>query len=184
MQTRETIMPLTVAIVIGVTTFLSSMPAFAQTPTSTVSKNNFFDDLSKFIADKFHLNQNQVTSALEEYHTKHQTVMQQQREDRQKARLDQLVKDGKITKDQENAIIAELASLRTKYNLPNMKNLTQEERQQKLEAMQTELQNWAKDHSIDLQYLKLGFGMGEMHMGMMRHGDFDDSPANITKPTQ
>nr|HVZ58809.1 hypothetical protein [Patescibacteria group bacterium] len=110
-----------------------------------------------------------VKSAVNDYKTQQQAKMQQVRDDREKTRLDQLVKDGKITSSQETAILNEEASLKSKYNPANLKNLTADQRKAQFDAMQQEIQTWAKDNNIDPKYLMPNFGIG-MRMGIRRGG--------------
>lgn len=58
------------------------------------------------------------------------------------ANLAQLVKDGKITEDQKNKILNKTKELQTQH-----------------EAKKTELEKWAKDNNIDLQYFRFGHVM-------------------------
>ena len=180
---RKSVRPVMIATFIGVSTLVTKMPAFAQTPTPTQTKVNFFDGLVKYLADTFHLDQTQVKSAITTYHSQHKADMQQIRDDHMKTRLDQLVKDGKITQEQENAILAELNTLKSKYSPESMKDLSKDDRKTKFQQMQTEVQTWAKDHNIDPRYLMPEFGMG-MHMKMHRGGWLNAKPSVTPTPTQ
>ncbi|CAN5126868.1 hypothetical protein BH09PAT1_BH09PAT1_6850 [soil metagenome] len=185
MLTKKSLKPVTIAVFMGASTFLTTMPAFAQTttPSPTPAKVNFFDGLAKYIADTFHLDQNQVKTAVNTYKTQHQVANQQTRDDREKTRLDQLVNDGKITSSQETAIVAELASLKTKYNPANIKDMTAAQRKAQFDAMQSEIQTWAKNNNIDPKYLMQDFGMG-MKRGVRRADWRSHKPTTTTTPTQ
>jgi len=97
----------------------------------------------------------------------------------EKTRLDKLVSSGKITADQETAIINELAALNTKYNLSS---LTGAQRKTQMQAMQAELKTWAASQSpsINLAYLMpFGGGFGGPRGGMGGRGFH----GQWTKPT-
>jgi len=64
-----------------------------------------------------------------------------------------------ITSAQETAIIAELATLRSKYNPANFKNLTADQRKQQFQNEQNEIKTWAQSNGIDPKYVMPGFGM-------------------------
>ena len=76
----------------------------------------------------------------------------------------QLVKDGKITSDQETAIINELSALRVKYNFESLKNLTLEERKTQMETMRNEIVSWSQSQGIDSSYVSTGFCFGNRGM--------------------
>jgi hypothetical protein len=84
-----------------------------------------------------------------------------------------LVVQGKITGDQENLIIAELAALSTKYKFDS--SLTPDQRKSQMTTMQNELKQWAQDNKIDPQYVLSfgrgrGFGEGKIQGGMRGRG--------------
>ena len=183
MTTRKTMLPITVVSVIGLSIMLSTLPAYAQTKGSKPTKINFSDGLTKFIADEFHLDQNKVKTAVSTYKSQHFVKMQQTRDDHEKARLDQLVKDGKITQDQENAILAELSTLRSKYDPLKLKGMTPDQRKEQFTAIQSEIQVFAKANNIDAKYLMSYFGMRMR----IKHGSWGMHKPNITitpSPTQ
>ncbi|MDO8497679.1 MAG: hypothetical protein Q7S61_04000 [bacterium] len=87
-------------------------------------------------------------------------------QDNENARLDQLVKDGKITTAQKQAIVDELAALKKKYDPSNLKTMTQDERKKQFQAQQDEIKSWAQSQGIDISYLRSGFKrMGKGHPG-------------------
>jgi hypothetical protein len=126
----------------------------AQTTTARDSS------LIQKIADKFKLNKTDV-----------QTVFDQDRQEKQatketqyQARLDQLVKDGKITKAQEKLILDKHKELESKRRseFQNKQNLTADQRKAEMQQERTDLNTWATNNGIDIRYLMGGFGMG-MH---------------------
>lgn len=178
MPTRRKILPVTLATVFGLSVMLSALPVYAQTPTQTPTKVAFFDGLVKFIADKFNLDQEQVKSAINEYQASHQAEMQKKREIEMKSRLDQLVKDGKITQEQETAIIAEMKVLQDKYKVGTKDSMSPQDHKAQFDAMREEIQAWSKEHNIDAKYLMPGFS-GKVKMGM-RHGMGNNHLPTIT----
>lgn len=171
MKKQKILLSLTAVILTG--TALFAVPrVYAQTPTTTPHMN-FFQGLLLFIEQKFGLDKTQVQSAITDYKqqwkatvTPRPSPTQQQMADRGKARLDRLVKDGKITADQETAIINELAVLNLKYNFSSMKGLTPAERKAQMETRQNEILTWAKSMGIDSSFIT-GFGMRGRGLGMM-----------------
>lgn len=144
----------------------ASTQVYAQSPTGT-QHPNFFQGLVEMIAQKFGLDKAKVQSVVTDYQQQKKTERQNNMQERQKARLDQLVKEGKITSAQEQAIITELGVLRTKYNPANMKGLTPDQRKDQIQAMQNEIKAWAQSQGIDPTYLMPGGFMGR---GMKGNG--------------
>lgn len=142
---KQNIIAILATLVLGLSVLT---PAYAAAQANT-SQPNFFSQLVTFISQKFGLDKTQVQNAVTQFKQQKKTANQQNRQNREQTRLDQLVKDGKITKDQENAILKELADLKAKYNPANMKNLTQDERQKQMQAEQNELKSWAQANGID-----------------------------------
>lgn len=144
-------------------TVLFTPVAFAQT-TTTNNHPNFFQGLISFIEQKFGLNKDQVTSAVNEYKTQvkatinpRPTLTPEQIQAQEKARLDKLVAAGKITSAQETAILSELANLNSQYPLTG---LTGTQRRTQMQAMQTALKTWAQAQSpsINVAYIMPVFG--------------------------
>lgn len=106
--------------------------AFAQ----TTGGNN--GGLAQAIASKFNLNKDDV-----------QKVIDTQHKDRMKSRLDQQVKDGKITAEQEAKIIAKQAEMKPKIDAA--RELTDPTaRKSAMDAIRTEMQQWEKDNNIPM----------------------------------
>lgn len=151
------------------------LPAFAILAgglffsTKAIAEGSYNNSsLVQKIADKFGLKKEDV-----------QTVFDQDRQDRQaemqakhKSQLDKLVKDGKITEDQEQLILEKHKELQAsrQSNMGNMKNLTAEERKTVMEKQKSDLESWAKEKGIDIKYIT-GFGFGmKGHGGPGRFG--------------
>jgi hypothetical protein len=171
--------------------FAVSKPAYAA--NGGFWGGNFFSGFVSFMAQKFNLDKTQVQNALNDYQkqqkatiTPRPTMSRQDRQAMEKKRLDIFVSQGKITSDQENAIISELETLRTKYNLGAQNNLTPEERKTQMDNMQNELKTWAKSQGIDSSYILpmgkggRGFGWDKGENGNSHRGRFGSNPS----PTQ
>jgi len=74
------------------------------------------------IAQKFGLDQAQVQSVFDQFRQERRQEMQQTAQQREEDRLNKLVEEGKITKEQKQAILDKLAELRKKYNPDNFKD--------------------------------------------------------------
>lgn len=114
------------------------------------------------IADKFGLNRDDVQKVFNEARGEHQAQMQNRFEER----LTQSVKDGKITEAQKTLILnkhKEMQQEREK-NMDSWQNLTKDERKSQMQTKRTEMENWANENGIDLQYFHMGVGM-KGHMG-------------------
>jgi len=134
---------------------------------------NLFSGLIEYISQKFNLDKSQVTNAVQDFQkqkkatiTPRPTMSFQDRQAAEKKRLDVLVSQEKINTDQENAIIAELEVLRTRYKIDQ--NMTPDQRKTQMQNMQNELKSWAESKQIDSNYV-LGFGVGR-GMGEGRGG--------------
>lgn len=116
------------------------------------------------LVQKFGLKTADVQSVFDTVHEERQAQMEQKIADR----LDTFVKDGKITEAQKKLILAKHEELQKnrEADLQAWQNLTPEERRTKMDAQHTDLENWAKQNNIDVQYV-LGFGR-EMGRGMGR----------------
>ena len=127
--------------------------------------------LVQAIAQKLNVDQSQVQSVVDQFRQDHKTKMQQNMQQREEQHLTKLVQDGKLTDAQKQAILNELASLKTKYNPDNFKNLSGDDRKKQMQAMKDELKSWFQSQGID-QNLIMGFGKGMI----MRRGWFKPNP--------
>ncbi len=147
-----------------IATVLAIAPSALAQGTSGASKPNFFQGLISFIEQKFGLSQAQVQSAIADYKnqvkpsiTPRPTLTQTQILAQEKTKLDKLVSSGKLTSDQETAILNELSALWTKYNL---NGLTGAQRRTQVLAFQNELRTWANSQNINLGYIMPFGGIG------------------------
>lgn len=166
MQIKRILMLLFCAGIIG-SALIGPRQAHAQDTSNP--KATFFEGLVQMIAQKFNLDKNKVQSVVNEYQDQQKSKMSENLQEREDNRLSQLVKEGKITSAQKVAIEKELATLKSKYNFQNLKNLTPAERKTQMQNFQNELKTWAESQGINLAYVgRFGFGMGMrggMHKG-------------------
>jgi polyhydroxyalkanoate synthesis regulator phasin len=102
---------------------------------ATSSSNSSYSPLVQKLASTFGLDPAKVNDVFKQ---QHQDNMQN-RETRIKSSLDQAVKDGKLTQDQETKLIAELKTLHDQF-----KN----DKTQNRQNFKTQLDQWAKDNGI------------------------------------
>jgi hypothetical protein len=145
--------PLMVAGVASVMA-LSSAAGMALTSADTTSTNDGKTSLIDKIATKFNLKKTDVQAVFDQDRSEHQAA----REKEVKADLDQAVKDGKLTAQQETLLIAKQSEMKT--FMESLKDKTDAERKSAMDAKRTELQTWAKDNGIANEYLRLGIGHG------------------------
>jgi transposase-like protein len=185
MTTKKIVLPLAVAVLTMGTLFVTP-EAHAQGFGG--GGGNFFSGLIQFISQKFGLDKTQVQNAVNEYHQQNKANLTprpsrspEEIQASEQKRLDALVQQGKITSDQEKAILAELSSIRSKYNPDSLKNLTPQERRTKMQGIRDELVAWAKSQGIDSSYVLPGFGMGRPGMmGKRGHWNFGGSTSSTS----
>ncbi|MEW6447300.1 MAG: hypothetical protein AB1426_04310 [Bacillota bacterium] len=126
---------------------LSAMAAETQ------ADYNFPPVIQKLI-DKFNLDPAKVNE-----------VLQEDRKEREakrlsifKDRLEQAVKDGKLTEKQREAILSKRSELQAK--LQNLRDLSPEERHEALKQLRDEMEKWAKENGIDVKWLLMEKGRG------------------------
>lgn len=131
------------------------------------------------ITSKFNLKKADVQAVFDEQHTK----MKADREAAVKAEITQLVKDGKLTQTQANAITAKRAELdkEREANRGANQNLTEAQRHAKMQERRTSLDTWADDNNIPTEYRYLlkggkgGHGHHDGHRRGMMYGKDSDS---------
>lgn len=132
-----------------------SVVSAATNPSSMGSTPSLVDA----IANKFHLNKNDVQAVVDQNRTEHQAERQQKYE----ARLDQAVKDGKLTSAQKDQILAKEKEL--KDYADSIKDKSPKERHQLMKAKFDELKTWAQQNNIPQQYLHPGLHGPGGHRG-------------------
>jgi len=115
------------------------------------------------LADRFNLNLEDVKSVFAE---NRQEVQLQMEENFQNA-LDEMVADGKITQEQEEAILEKREEMQGLKE--ELKDLEPEERQAKMHELRDEVKQWLEENNLNpglIMGLKKGFGSRGMGMGM------------------
>ena len=150
--------------------------------------------LVEAIASKFNLNKDEVQKVFDEQKSK----MDAEREQRIKDELATLVKEGKLTQEQADKLIAKRAEMEKdrEANRPDkdgkkpseMTDAEREAKKKEMEAKKTELDTWLKEQGISAEYGRFlmggrggpgGHGMGDPGQ---RRGDTSD--AQSTQRTQ
>lgn len=133
-------------------------------PTSLITK----------IAQKFNLSEDDLKTVFEEDRQERQKVMQARYEEM----LATAVKNGEITEEQKQLIIAKNAEIKAarEAQMEEDKNLSDDERKAKMEEHREEMEKerealeaWAKENGIEMKYLMMRGGHGP-------HGGPDGTP--------
>lgn len=150
-----------IATVVGATglTSVGIVNAASTASTSTDPMSSLVDA----IASKFNLNKSDVQSVFEAQRAE----MEAKHESEVKAKVAQLVTDGKLTQDQADKINAKRAELQKEREANKAANQskTREEMKTEREAKRTALETWAKENGIDTTYLRYVFGGHGHHRG-------------------
>jgi hypothetical protein len=112
--------------------------AMAATDTSSTT----YPPIVQKIADKFHLKPADVQQVFKDDRAAHEKEMQTKLNDK----LEQAVKDGKLTEDQKTKLIAELDKLHTERQADRQADRA--ERRADRQDFKTTLDQWAKDNGI------------------------------------
>lgn len=128
---------------------------------STGNGNDRMSGLVDALASKFNLNKSDVKAVFDA----NREQMQAQHEQEIKDKIAQLVKDGKLTQAQADALNAKRAELQKEFeaNRTADQDLTRDQRKAKMDERRTALDAWLKDKGIDTQY-------GYLLMGGRGHG--------------
>lgn len=121
--------------------------------------NNPKSTIVEKIAEEFGLNQDDVQQVFDEVRSERQAEMKAIEDQR----LNQLISDGKITKEQKALIQTKQEELRAeRESIKNsFKDLGREERQAQMESKKTELETWASENGLDAAYLMPNAGERE-----------------------
>lgn len=130
---------------------------FASAATASTPHDTLVDKL----VSKFNLNKSDVQKVIDENRQEHEAA----REQKMKERLDQAVKDKKITQEQEDKLIAKLKVLQA--DRKELKQAKQAERDAR-KAKMDEFKKWLSDNKIPEEVARPMGGPG--HRGMM-HGE-------------
>jgi polyhydroxyalkanoate synthesis regulator phasin len=107
--------------------------------------------VDKLVA-KFHLNKADVQQVFDQQKQENQA----DRAAKEKTRLDQAVKDGKITADQEAKIIAK--NTEVEAFMATLKDKTPADRKAAMKTELDSLKQWATDNNIPQQFLRPALG--------------------------
>lgn len=159
---------------IGAAALAGGAAVHAETATST-SSTNPMSGLVSAIANKFHLNEADVQKVVDDQRSQ----MQQERETELKDEIAQLVKDGKLTQAQVDAINAKRTNLEKQrqatMSQDETKSSLSSDRKAQQEARKTELDQWLKDNGIDAKYAYLVMGGRGGHGGPGDHDGPDEA---------
>lgn len=153
---------------VAAASFIGLGAASAATTSST--SNNPMSSLVVAISERFDLKTSDVQAVFDEQ----RTAMEAERDAEVKTELTLLVKDGKLTQAQSDAITTKRDQLeKERYanrtgDQPSTK--TNAERITEMETRKTELDTWLKDQGVDTQYAYLVMGGGRGHGSSGRGG--------------
>lgn len=130
------------------------------------------------IAQKFGLKEADVRAVFDQDKADHVVQMKTNLT----TKLDQEVKDGKITAAQEQAILDEMSKLATQHQADQskFKNMTPAERKAALQQHRQEIEDWTKQNNLDLKNVPFGpreFGL-RGHHGPHMMGDGPEFKSN------
>lgn len=142
---------------------ISGLAVFSTGKVMAESSKDNYPSIIRKLVQKFGLKESDVKAIFDEAKSERQTQMQTKFEER----LNQAVADGKLTEAQKQAILAKHKELAEKRGTKpeNWQNMTPEQRRQYMETQKQELEAWAKQNNIDLQYFFGGVGKGFGRMG-------------------
>ena len=135
---------------------------------SAASNGSNSNSLVDKIATKFNLKKADVQQVFDEEHAARQAEHEQKTKDR----LDQAVKDGKITQDQEDKLITKLKELQADRQA--FREEQKEETQAQRDAHKAKMdafKQWLTDNKIPEDLARPMGGRGHHGMGMMHDGD-------------
>ena len=127
------------------------------------SANDPMSSLVSAIASKFNLKTSDVQAVFDAQ----KATMDATREQEVKDQIAQLVKDGKLTQAQADALNTKRTALQKEMetNRTSDQSLTSTQRQAKMEERKTATDAWLKAQGIDTQYAYLLMGGGHGHGG-------------------
>lgn len=141
------------AVVVGITGAVGAGAASAATSPST--SQTMVDK----IAQRFNLNKADVQKVFDENKALHR----QEREQKVSDRIDQAVKDGKLSQDQADQLKAKLEELQALHD--SLEGKTKEEHRTAMRAKMDELIKWAEDNNIPRSLLGPAHAGRGMDMG-------------------
>lgn len=120
----------------------------------TTDSTNRMNEIMTAIAQKFNLNEADVQNVFDTEHIQMNAERMQEQQAQFKSRLDQAIKDGKLTQAQEDLLIAKQAEL--KAFMDTLKDKTPIKRQTAMKAQRRTLKTWATANNIPKEYSFFG----------------------------
>lgn len=140
-------------ILVGLT---SVSPALAE-------ESNQYSSIVTKIAEKFNLNPSDVQAVFDDERDNHKADMYS----RLVEKLDTMVGDGKITKDQKDIILKKHEEIENK--MLEMRDKSPEQRKTEMENLRDELKSWAEEQGIEFPFFMMrGGGHGDRFMKAMK----------------
>lgn len=140
--------------VTGTAVMVNSAPAQA-------AETGQYPELVQKLVQRFNLKESDVQVVFDEYKKERHGQMTARLEER----LAELVKTGKLSEAQKQAILAKKAEWDTQVHNTDWKSLSPEERRAKKQAHFEEMKKWAEENGIEFKFF---MGMGKM--GGMKRG--------------
>lgn len=137
---------------------VGSMGVASAVTNSVDTPSGGISDLVNKIADKFNLDKNEVEKVVEEDRAERKAEKEQRVADK----LQELVKDGKLSEEQKDMLLAKRAELQAARESikEDLKDKTDEERHQYMKEQREKLMQWAEDNDISTKYLHFVMGYG------------------------
>lgn len=152
-------------ILIPATALVLGLGLYTANATLVMAQGNADKQASlvQRLAKRFGLAENEVKTVFEEERLAHQAEKQAQFA----IRLDEAVKNGQLTAQQKQLIIAKHEEIKQsrQADWQAWQQLTPEERHAKAQARRNELQSWAQANGIDASLFAQGEGMKRGDMG-------------------
>ena len=152
------------ATAVGVTGLTGAGIANAATTTDQGSGSS----LVEAIAHKFNLKASDVQSVFDEQRDKREAA----REAEVAKQLAQLVSEGKLTQAQADKLLAKRAEIEKERETMHseMSGKTHDEMKATMDEKRAELEQWATDNNIDMDYLRYVVRGHHGHGGLGSHG--------------
>lgn len=152
----------------------------AHAATSTGTDTNPQQSLIDKLVSKFNLNKADVQKVFDEERTERDA----ERAAQIKTKLDSLVKEGKITQDQEDKLLAKAKEIQSQReaNRDAMKDKTNAERKAAIDKERDSLKQWLSDNGIAEEYGRylMGHGLGGRGHGGLPPSDSTESTDSST----